>query len=1554
MFIALLMPGPLLRQARGTRALNSTYRVICTTEVSNKDQSTGEVTVRALCYRSMKKAEKPHSLSVWLGVPVSPEARQVQTQFAWAISPLTTLSSPTSTTRNRGALSNDPTHVSVPPSPAEIRPREHRPVNPTTVHPRPALDPATDTLELVPGAPFGPCHPTLKHSPTGLSPILPALLENQTVGGALSNDPTHVSVPPSPAEIRPREHRPVNPTTVHPRPALDPATDTLELVPGAPFGPCHPTLKHSPTGLSPILPALLENQTVGGALSNDPTHVSVPPSPAEIRPREHRPVNPTTVHPRPALDPATDTLELVPGAPFGPCHPTLRHSPTGLSPILPALLENQTEGPFPTTPPTSPYPLSPAEIRPREHRPVNPTTVHPRPALDPATDTLELVPGAPFGPCHPTLKHSPTGLSPILPALLENQTVGGALSNDPTHVSVPPSPAEIRPREHRPVNPTTVHPRPALDPATDTLELEPGAPFGPCHPTLKHSPTGLSPILPALLENQTSCSPFLRHECDGNSYLNGICYQYNSRLQLDSNFTTGFQECTKQEVNLVFLFDGSESMTTDQFNFNKDLIVNIMTKPSNSSIKFAAVQFSKFFRTVFDFNDYQNNLAKEKLMKEPHMYEITNTHGAIKYTLDKLFNNVSSGVNPNATKAMVIITDGDPSDVDYDYVIKSCDEQNILRYMIGVGDVNLSRLKLMASEPKDNNTFYIDNYNRLLGLFNDLQKKIYNIKGSHETNKRNDRQNFESELSHSGFSVVYHTTDSVIVGSVGSYNWRGVLYEVRASGFIETEIKDPAVNNYSYMGYSAVIGSRGNVSLLISGAPRAEHKGMVTLFHQNNNTWTVKKNIIGIQIGSYFGASLNLLDIDSDGESDFLLVGAPLYYRSQPRGEGRLYIYTLSEKSFLKMMNMCESNAGRFAASLASLKDLNGDGLSDVAVGAPLEDEGTGVVYIYLGDKMHGINLKYSPQRISARSVLPGLQQFGISVVGEMDMNNDNLTDVVIGARGGIVLLKARPVMFVSSQLSFSPSKIRLNDFTCSDVDLFHAFTLTSCFTVFERTSSTGSLNKGLKISLNINLDVEREINRGFFKLQNSRSRSLQKSILLVFKASCFNFSIFMPRCVFDTVTPLKIQMNFSQTELSSDQPSAILDIHSTTGMFVEVPFERSCNSDRCVPDLKLNFRFINETLLVVNQAYFMVLITLANKGDNSYNNSIVLHYPEGLSLSKFDAVKSDTRSSCGDRDGGAMKRTTCSINLPGYRSNIETEFLATFRVTNRHYDWPDMMDIIIIADSDNNGNTTNATVKRSIPVQFVVDLAISLVSEYSVTYLNLSLEDRRPKSLSITYKVENLGLKSLPVSVTLLLACSKTHVMFTPESFGINEVFGLSNLTQCKMINEKQDGYCGKFQCDEFHLETSAAVNFTLTAQATLQNKFESRFSFHEFSYVFNIIAHLNYNRSRYNQMMTGLKDDPSTIQTTVRVEFVILPSRLLIICTGAGGGLILLIIILVVLLKSGFFRRNRPEELNTYGYVLESKYQGDPFMHNFDENREETMDVWREKEQWWRDEQP
>lgn len=47
-------------------------------------------------------------------------------------------------------------------------------------------------------------------------------------------------------------------------------------------------------------------------------------------------------------------------------------------------------------------------------------------------------------------------------------------------------------------------------------------------------------------------------------------------------------------------------------------------------------------------------------------------------------------------------------------------------------------------------------------------------------------------------------------------------------------------------------------------------------------------------MGSYFGAELCSVDIDSDGNTDFLLVGAPMFH--QPPREGRIYVYTLTDK----------------------------------------------------------------------------------------------------------------------------------------------------------------------------------------------------------------------------------------------------------------------------------------------------------------------------------------------------------------------------------------------------------------------------------------------------------------------------------------------------------------------------------------------------------------------------------------------------------------------------------------------------------------------------------
>ncbi|XP_037399260.1 integrin alpha-M-like [Pygocentrus nattereri] len=653
-----------------------------------------------------------------------------------------------------------------------------------------------------------------------------------------------------------------------------------------------------------------------------------------------------------------------------------------------------------------------------------------------------------------------------------------------------------------------------------------------------------------------SCSPSLAPDCEGNLFLINTCYHFNSQLELIAKDKVTFQECPNTAVNVVFLIDASSSMKTRDFNMNKEFISYIMRQLKNSWIQFAAVQFSAVPRTIFTFSDYMDGTALKKLYEEEHMKELTNTHQAIDYVLRNLFNSISSGADPKATKALVIITDGTSTDFNTRAVIKRCDDQQITRFVIGVGNVDIRKLRIFASEPKDKNTFQIENYSELEGLSPTLQTEIYNIEGAQSSPAF--RRKWTKELCHTGFSTAYDK-DVLVLGAAESNGQSGMLYEVMRSGHGTREIKDPKLKNEYYMGYSVAVGQKNGISLLFSGAPWLNHSGQVTLLNKFENTWDVTTSVSGEQVGSYFGASLCLLDMDSDGDTDFLVVGAPLYYQAEPRREGRMYVYRLTKEMVLvKALEVADCVQGQFAATVTSVSDLNGDELQDIAVGAPLEDDGRGAIYIYLGNRTQGVRPHYS-QRILARMISEQLQHFGVAIDGVMNMDGGGLTGIVVGARGTVMLFKARPVLSVSANLSFSPSEISLDNFDClvkTDLPVPVA-TLSICFSVKEDTHSTGAVSRGLNVSFELSVESEKPWSSAFFQPTSNQSRNLLNSVLLDSHHSCYTQGLYMEKCVKDTSSPVLIWLNFSQVEQQPSSSNAVLNIDSRTETYVEVPFQR-------------------------------------------------------------------------------------------------------------------------------------------------------------------------------------------------------------------------------------------------------------------------------------------------------------------------------------------------------------------------------------------------------------
>nr|XP_022917597.1 integrin alpha-PS2 isoform X1 [Onthophagus taurus] len=170
-----------------------------------------------------------------------------------------------------------------------------------------------------------------------------------------------------------------------------------------------------------------------------------------------------------------------------------------------------------------------------------------------------------------------------------------------------------------------------------------------------------------------------------------------------------------------------------------------------------------------------------------------------------------------------------------------------------------------------------------------------------------------------GFSAaISKDARRLFIGAPGSWYWQGQMYSVDANAeflywpgsylpfgagqVIQKNLESrpavvqtaegSAVDDDSYLGYSMVVGDFNNEGFqgIAAGMPKGnELRGKVLLY-----TWNLTnfKNITGTQLGSYFGYSIAAGDIDGDGLDD-LVIGAPLF--TLPNNEakyevGRAYV----------------------------------------------------------------------------------------------------------------------------------------------------------------------------------------------------------------------------------------------------------------------------------------------------------------------------------------------------------------------------------------------------------------------------------------------------------------------------------------------------------------------------------------------------------------------------------------------------------------------------------------------------------------------------------------
>ncbi|MDQ3117416.1 MAG: FG-GAP-like repeat-containing protein [Verrucomicrobiota bacterium] len=170
-------------------------------------------------------------------------------------------------------------------------------------------------------------------------------------------------------------------------------------------------------------------------------------------------------------------------------------------------------------------------------------------------------------------------------------------------------------------------------------------------------------------------------------------------------------------------------------------------------------------------------------------------------------------------------------------------------------------------------------------------------------------------------------------------------------------------------------------------------------------------NLNGLDDFSFFGSSISSIgDLNGDGVPD-IAVGAP-------GADGAVWILFLNSDGTVQAQQIISDTEGGFTGDLVpatslgeglgSLGDLDGDGVVDLVVGAPLDDDGgdegdpfanLGAVYILFlnADGTVKNTQKISQTEGGFTGTLTFMENFGFGAASAGDVNGDGITDLIVG-----------------------------------------------------------------------------------------------------------------------------------------------------------------------------------------------------------------------------------------------------------------------------------------------------------------------------------------------------------------------------------------------------------------------------------------------------------------------------------------------------------------------------------------------------------------------------
>ncbi|XP_016952949.1 integrin alpha-PS3-like [Drosophila biarmipes] len=588
-----------------------------------------------------------------------------------------------------------------------------------------------------------------------------------------------------------------------------------------------------------------------------------------------------------------------------------------------------------------------------------------------------------------------------------------------------------------------------------------------------------------------------------------------------------------------------------------------------------------------------------------------------------------------------------------------------------------------------------------------------------------------------------------LIGAPGVYNWKGAVHLHKNNE--DSLIRKTSLDENSYLGYAVSSGyfdsDSPNTLYYVATAPKEHMHSAVAYIFEDQRYIYPSQTLSGDQFGEYFGYSVLAEDLNGDGLTD-VIISAPLNDLGNSCDNGVIYVF-INKGSFEFDRTTVVSPAGsgaRFGTTLSRLGDINHDGYNDVAVGAPFG--GNGSVFIYLGSEN---GLRNTPsQRLEAPS--QSLSEYGEHMFGHglsrgSDIDGNGFNDFAIGAPNAdtVYLYRSYPVVRIHATLSSESRNIQPKQ---------EQVFFTACY----RLSTVAKDLQPQELNIRISMDM-----RATFTENQSSKMIFKANAGLVEQCRIFEIQVIRK----SVRTPIELEMNY---ELAKKVPQsgefcescATVDPADLNSFTQKLVFSTGCANEVCVVDLQLKSEDFGPTYVLGSTATLRLKYEITNYGETAFlpqfNVTSSAHLP-------FAQIPGNCKV-----DESVM---TCDLNHGQPLAKGDTDSVSiSFDVSQLGGQW-----LIISAAVFSEGNEKNSADNKQtnkINLRELTELDVSGVQKSNQVDLD---DSRNSVEIINSYEIKSNG----PSTVDQLTASFYLPVAY--KKADSTEVQNIINISSLKIL---------------------------------------------------------------------------------------------------------------------------------------------------------------------------